>query len=369
MPDDAIFMVQDQTLTVLSPTEYETEDVLQRLLADYPEVLAGGTTAEGQVPSLLLVRREMGVPTSAGGLPTFSVDHLFLDPAGVPVIVEVKRASDTRIRREVVGQMLDYAANGWKYWPVSEMKNYLGKAALSQGTTVEALLGSLRAGVDVDAFWEDVEANLRAGHVRMLFVADHLPAELVSIIEFLNEQMRPAEVLGIEVLRYTKDATAVYVPRLIGATSTAIETKGGTSWTEDSFLAEAQERCGSIAVGTFHRLFDHAKQKGTKLSLGKGQSPGASGWYRIDDGDARAVWTTSTGTGGPSSRPYLYFYVSEISDRVGPERLAKFCEMLSLLPQLKKQIAEHKKYPSVPISDLSPEGLQQLLNAVEYLIH
>jgi hypothetical protein len=26
--------------------------------------------------------------------------------------LEVKRSSDTRIRREVVGQMLDYAANG-----------------------------------------------------------------------------------------------------------------------------------------------------------------------------------------------------------------------------------------------------------------
>ena len=29
-----------------------------------------------------------------------------------PTLVEVKRSSDTRIRREVVGQMLDYAANG-----------------------------------------------------------------------------------------------------------------------------------------------------------------------------------------------------------------------------------------------------------------
>jgi hypothetical protein len=368
MTDNAIFMVQDQTLTVLSPTEYETEDVLQRLLADHPEVLAGGTTAEGQVPNLLLVRREMGVPTSAGGSPTFSVDHLFLDPAGVPVIVEVKRASDTRIRREVVGQMLDYAANGWKYWPVSEMKGHLEEEARLQETTVETLLGNLRPGVDVDAFWEDVEANLRAGHVRMLFVADHLPAELVSIIEFLNEQMRPAEVLGIEVLRYKRDGTAVYVPRLIGATSTAIEAKGGTPWTEDSFPSEAQERCGSKDVVTFRKLFDHAREKGTKLSWGKGFSPGVSGWYRIDDGDSRAVWTANTGTGGPSSRPYVYFYMSEIRDRVRSEKFAAFCDKLSTLQELKSQIAEDRKYPSVPLSDLSPEGLQSLLLAVESLI-
>ena len=29
----------------------------------------------------------------------------------MPTLVEVKRSSDTRIRREVVGQMLHYAAN------------------------------------------------------------------------------------------------------------------------------------------------------------------------------------------------------------------------------------------------------------------
>ena len=36
--------------------------------------------------------------------------------------MEVKRSGDTRIRREGVGQMLDYAANAGVYWPVEEIK-------------------------------------------------------------------------------------------------------------------------------------------------------------------------------------------------------------------------------------------------------
>lgn len=36
--------------------------------------------------------------------------------AGFPVLVELERATDTRLRREVVGQMLDYAANGTAHW-------------------------------------------------------------------------------------------------------------------------------------------------------------------------------------------------------------------------------------------------------------
>jgi hypothetical protein len=38
-----------------------------------------------------------------------------LDQDAIPAIVEVKRSTDTRIRREVVGQMLDYAANSVVY--------------------------------------------------------------------------------------------------------------------------------------------------------------------------------------------------------------------------------------------------------------
>jgi hypothetical protein len=44
----------------------------------------------------------------------------------VPTLVEVKRRADTRIRREVVGQMLDYAANGVVYWPLEQLRELFG---------------------------------------------------------------------------------------------------------------------------------------------------------------------------------------------------------------------------------------------------
>lgn len=37
------------------------------------------------------------------------MDHLFVDQDAIPTLVEVKRSSDTRIRREVVGQLLEYS--------------------------------------------------------------------------------------------------------------------------------------------------------------------------------------------------------------------------------------------------------------------
>jgi hypothetical protein len=82
---------------------YEPEDQLQTLLEDNPELLLG-ETAETERPSkYLLIARAAGVPEAAGASDRWFLDHLFLDAEGLPTLVEVKRSTDSRIRREVVG--------------------------------------------------------------------------------------------------------------------------------------------------------------------------------------------------------------------------------------------------------------------------
>jgi hypothetical protein len=73
----------------------------------------------------LLYSKSKGVkslPSEEGGGGRWSVDHLLIDQDAVPTVVEVKRSTDTRIRREVVGQMLEYAANAIVYWPVETLR-------------------------------------------------------------------------------------------------------------------------------------------------------------------------------------------------------------------------------------------------------
>ncbi len=67
-----------------------------------------------------------------------------------------------------------------------------------------------------------MEQNLRAGHVRLVFVANEIPSELRRIIEFLNERMTPTEVIGIEVRQYVGDGgLRTLVPRVVGQTEQA----------------------------------------------------------------------------------------------------------------------------------------------------
>lgn len=68
--------------------------------------------------------------------------------------------------------------------------------------------------------------NLRAGRIRMVFVADVIYPELKRIVEFLNAQMSPAEVIALEIKHYTGQGPRTLVPRLIGRTAEAERRKG-----------------------------------------------------------------------------------------------------------------------------------------------
>jgi hypothetical protein len=100
----------DQTLLPLETAEFRSEDAFQKLLAAFPLLLSDSQMDSASPRRWLLLKREKSIPAEDGGGARWSVDHLFVDQDGVPTLVEVKRQSDTRLRREVVGQMLDYAA-------------------------------------------------------------------------------------------------------------------------------------------------------------------------------------------------------------------------------------------------------------------
>ena len=91
----------------------------------------------------LLVSQEHGVPDRGGATgDRWSLDHLFVDQDAVPTLVEVKRSTDSRIRREVVRQMMDYAANGVLYWPLDRLRE---KSSRTQRTSSASTPTSLSA--------------------------------------------------------------------------------------------------------------------------------------------------------------------------------------------------------------------------------
>lgn len=222
-----IFVIKDgDELVEMTIQPYEKENVLQKLLEDYPAVLAGeGNTSTRR---FALIKREAGVAAEEGGSHRWSLDHLFVDDEAVPTFVEVKRSSDTRIRREVMGQMLDYAANGISHWQVDVLRDQFETTQSAKGgDPADALRDLLGDEQDVDNFWKRVATNLEARKVRLVFLADAIPKELRSLIEFLNEEMRNVEVLGLEVKQYVGEGgLRTLVASAVGQTEAAQQVKG-----------------------------------------------------------------------------------------------------------------------------------------------
>lgn len=268
-----IFLVEEGThaLTGLIESAYDTEDVLQDALARFPDLLPGDQIDPENPRRWLLVRREMEVPDTTDGGGRWSLDHLFLDQDAVPTFIECKRATDTRIRREVVAQMLDYAANGAEYWTVARLRQ---AAAQTHGEAldeeVRRLLGADEPD-DIEPFWKAVEENLRRGRLRLIFAADNLPKELRRLVEFMNAKMADVEVLALEIKQFVADGRKVLVPRMLGVSEAVRDRKSaGTvspvaATTRDAFL----NRCDEVARAFFVELLDQSAQAGRHVAWGR----------------------------------------------------------------------------------------------------
>ena len=249
-----IYLLNDNSeLMPMDEAPYDSEDLLQEMLANHPDLLAGEQINSDDPRRWLLITREMAVQGEEEGAARWSLDHLFLDQEAIPTLVEVKKGSNTDIRRKVIGQMLDYAANAVAYWPVEEIRaKFESRCEKNDEDPEEVLTSFLGEDNDIDEFWQRVKTNLQAGRIRMVFLADSIPAELRRIVEFLNEQMDPAEVLAIEVKQFVGEGMKTLVPRVVGQTETARQkkssgTKGGKQWDEAMFMAALEERSGEAA--------------------------------------------------------------------------------------------------------------------------
>lgn len=240
MSQGTIYMVDGDGLRRMVPSAPESEDRMQVLVAKYPELITDGSG------DLLLIAREAGIGDGEVSS-RWSLDHLFVSQDAVPVLVELKRASDTRIRREVVGQLIDYAANSSVHWQAGSIAAAF--AATVGSENADAVLADFIGDRDPEEFWKQVDSNLRSGRIKLVFVADVIPRELAIVVEFLNAQMR-ADVRAIE-LKWFEDGAGLttLVPRVIGQSEQAEAAKnqsslprmGVTDWISERIAKHGRE--------------------------------------------------------------------------------------------------------------------------------
>ncbi|MDE2802651.1 MAG: hypothetical protein OXK21_07205 [Chloroflexota bacterium] len=249
---------EDGGLEPLEEKPFTTEDELQQLLAEHPELLDGEQMRPGDPRRWILITREQAI----GG---WALDHLIVDQDAVPTLVDVKRGSNTEIRRTIVGQLLEYAAHAAENWTAEELRRTFEE---SQARPDEALSRLLKSDgePDADQFWQSVATNLAARRLRLLFVADEIPDPLERVAKFLNEQMPSIEVLAVEIKQFRGPRGQTLVPRVMGRIADI--RKPGTRrppHTRNSFLDAFPDAADREVA---ERLLDGAVKAGATLTWG-----------------------------------------------------------------------------------------------------
>lgn len=276
MPNSIFVLNGESHPVAVNQAAFDLESDLQTLIAQYPNLLPGDLINPDDPRRWLLVQREMGIPDEEAAGDRWRLDHLFLDQDGIPTLVEVKMERDQRGRREVVAQMLDYAANAVLRWNVERIRSALEITCSDNSESAEEVLTDfIGPHKSVESFWGEVKKNLESQTIRLIFLSDKIHPELRTIVEFLNRQMDPAEVLAVELQYFANESRSVrtLVPKIYGRIAVAKPGRSSaveTSIDKEDFLQIVAQANSANRLAFVKSLIAWTEQKGFGMNFRTG---------------------------------------------------------------------------------------------------
>jgi hypothetical protein len=250
--------------------EYREDVHFQELIARFPELLVGDQVDPEDPRRWTLVNREQRISTGELRGSSWAIDLIFLDQDAIPTLVEIKRKSDSRLRREVVGQMLDYAANCVTSWTAESLKaSFEATCAVADKQAESTLTDFLRSDQTEESFWAAVSTNLTARKIRLLFVADEIPIEIRRVVQFLNDQMAQTEVLAIELRHFASGELKTIVPTVYGHSQTkpGRVVNPGRRWDEATRFEKLTDNVTEKEIKLARQLYDWMRFESGRPSL------------------------------------------------------------------------------------------------------
>lgn len=335
---------------------YALESELQEILASHPELIPGVSAA---------ARTCREFQSGAG-----PADIVVVDSTGELTLVECKLASNPQIRREIVGQMFDYASRLWKM-DVEEFASQWWTRTSSSLNLDDAPEGlSLR---------DSLASNLQEGRFRIVLAVDRINPPLKRMIEYLNGMAGPAtSVIAVEYSRLKQGAVEILMPHVYGqelAEAKSVPDKLGlTAWDADSFRSWLQDHDSGNA-DRFELILATARSAGLTFLGSKTANP--AGGLPIFDTSNTRLGTVSLFyfSGQGTSVEFNFTRMSKMSEGELPNTavLDLFLTQLEDIPALgdvafnlrSSQFASRK--PNVPLSELSEDSIRKMVNALKTL--
>jgi hypothetical protein len=265
-----LFVEEGGLIRTLPPEPAKLEQQhLHALIQAYPDVLPGDEINPGQACAWLVVGSEVLVPDPESGIDRWALDLLLGDQDARPTLVECKRAGNSEIRRELIGQAIEYAANAQYYWDTSKLADIARRHHGSE-TALDDALHRVQWHDGADAYFTEFERKFKAGEFRIIFAVDRAPHRLRSTVEFLNREFEHIEALVVEVRRHEVGTTTVIASGLLGYSETIRAAKRE---------AAARRTAGRFDDESFARMVDSIGNRSLSVAAQKLlASARARGW-------------------------------------------------------------------------------------------
>jgi hypothetical protein len=124
------------------------------------------------------VCRELGTPAGP-------IDALFINRHGALTIVECKLWRNPQARREVVGQILDYAKELAR-WHYEDLQREVSRSLRRSGNALYDLVADQYPATDEATFVDAVGRNLRLGRFLLLVAGDGIREGTEAIVQFMH---------------------------------------------------------------------------------------------------------------------------------------------------------------------------------------
>ena len=235
------------------------ESRLRDLLFDHPEMLPVGEI-DPAIGPLVSVAKELNVPGVG------RIDALLADPKGHLVVVECKLWRNPQARREVVGQILDYA-RALARFSYEDLQREISSATGRKGNVLLDLISDAPGALSEAAFVDQVSRNLASGRFLLMVVGDGIAEGTQRIGEYLQGQPGLSFTFAlVEMAQYRLSDRGgaerlILQPRLLAKTAlierAIVRTEGGNVVIEEV----AQEPSGLQARETGGRSIDPSFQQ------------------------------------------------------------------------------------------------------------
>jgi hypothetical protein len=188
------------------------EHLLRDLVHDHPEILP---IAEIDPSFLGAVSICTELATPAG-----RVDNFLVTPSGLPVLVECKLWKNPESRREVVGQILDYAKE-LSRWSSADLQREAGRRLKCDGATMLARVQAVDPTLDEMAFNDALTASLRRGRFLLVILGDGIREGVEAIAEYLQAHAGLHFSLGLVEMPVfgLPDGSRLVSPRVLARTT------------------------------------------------------------------------------------------------------------------------------------------------------